>query len=176
MTQLEVNIAEVHYPSFNSTNGVAIDIFLTGCTQYCKGCHNPNLWDKNAGIRMNFEELDRLIKSRKNASSIAVMGGEPMENPLLPDFLKMLVSHRKEIWLYTSFSLEKIPEDVKQYCDYIKTGRYDIDLHVNGSRLSSTNQQIYAKTEEGFKLYYDEGKKSTFIDVFPCKEANLLEK
>lgn len=153
---MEINVGSIMSPSFNSTNGIAMDIFLTGCTRFCKGCHNTNLWDKNAGIRISFEEIERIVKSKKVIDSIAVMGGEPLENPLLPDLLSMLSKTGKTLWLYTSFELDEIPSEIKQYCDFIKTGRFIEELYCD-ERLKSSNQKIFIKGEEEWRLYYERG-------------------
>lgn len=156
----EVNVGNFSYPSFNSTNGIAFDLFLTGCSRHCKGCHNPHLWNKNAGIRMEIDEIVNIVKSKKVLDSIAIMGGEPLENEQLPEILYALWSScpEKEIWLYTSYELEEIPEEIKQYCDYIKTGTFEQDLYIDNARLSSSNQKIFKNEGNGFGLYYVYGE------------------
>ena len=150
-----VNVGGIIFPSFNSTNGVAIDIFLTGCSRHCKNCHNPNLWDKDAGIRMEFNEIIRIIKSKKVVDSIAIMGGEPLEDPKLGELLSALQTAfpDKKIWLYTSYTLKDVSADVKDKCDYIKTGRY-IESQKCEGRLATSNQKIYKNCEGEYAPYY----------------------
>lgn len=105
---------------------------------------------------MEIDEIVTIIRSKKILDSIAIMGGEPLENEYLSEILYAIRSScpEKEIWLYTSYELEEIPEEIKQYCDYIKTGKFEQDLYVENVRLSSSNQKIFKNEGDGFGIYY----------------------
>ena len=34
-------------------------------------------------------------------------------------------SYNKPIVLFTRFEIDEVPDDIKELCDYIKTGKYD---------------------------------------------------
>ncbi len=150
---MKINIGGIIYPSFNSTNGIALEIYLTGCSRCCKNCHNPNLWDKNAGIQMEIDKIVSIINSKKVVDSVAIMGGEPLENKLLLELLHEIQSTGKEIWLYTSYELEEVPDNIKELCNYIKTGEFIEELYCEG-RLHSKNQKIFKNENNSFVLYY----------------------
>lgn len=152
-----MKINNIIYPSFNSTNGISVDIFVAGCSRkpHCKNCHNPTLWDFNNGVLVdkNYTEtlLTWLNQNTNLFDNIAIMGGEPLDQNLndLLYFVCMLYIHtNKNIWLYTSYELEEIPFEIKQYCHYIKTGRYIPELSTDnniqhGIKLATSNQQIH---------------------------------
>ena len=154
----EVRIGGLYYPSFNSTNGVSLELYLSGCAreEKCAGCHNPELWDFNAGILMTLGEIAELVNEKAILDAVAILGGEPLHNPSLIPILNAI--NDKEIWLYTSYELDEIPEEIKQKCTFIKTGQYIESLRTYNCRLSSSNQKIYKKVGDRFDLYYDNGK------------------
>lgn len=156
--RFQFNIGGINYPSLNSTNGVALDIFFSGCGRKdkCSGCHNPELWDFKAGIVMSLDDIKKVI-NKKYADSVAIMGGEPLHIKNIEQVLAMIKKAGKKIWFYTSYELSDIPESIKQYCDFIKTGKFEMDKKIDG-RLSSLNQKIYEKRGTYFALYYADGK------------------
>jgi anaerobic ribonucleoside-triphosphate reductase activating protein len=161
MESITYNVGGIAYPSFNSTNGIALDLFLSGCRrkEKCKGCHNPELWDFDNGIRMDLEDIDKLISKKKVMDSVAVMGGEPLHNSNLLQLLQMIKSKGKKVWLYTSYELSQIPKNIRDSCDYIKTGIYEEENRTTReSWLASKNQSIYAREGEIFAPYYVNGK------------------
>lgn len=150
-----MKINNIIFPSYNSSNGISIDIFLSGCNRNpkCKGCHNPGLWDFNNGKEINYEELIRWLKIKNELyDNIVIMGGEPLDQKDLVVLLKKI--HKiKSIWLYTSYEFNEISPQIKEYCSYIKTGRYDetqlIENNIQfGIKLASLNQKIYKLTED----------------------------
>ena len=137
----------------------SFEIYLAGCNgnPHCKGCHNPGSWDFNQGnlftvnyfnnyIKPKIEEFDLLI------NNFMIFGGEPLDNDhkelcVLLDCLSKL---NKPIWIFTRYELNEVPNEIKQYCDYIKCGRYDESLKTNnniqyGITLATSNQHIYKK-------------------------------
>jgi anaerobic ribonucleoside-triphosphate reductase activating protein len=43
--------------------GFRTSIYCAGCRHACKGCHNPQSWDFNAGEWMEVEDILNLIKA-----------------------------------------------------------------------------------------------------------------
>lgn len=146
---MKIRVAGEVFPSFNSTNGIAVDVYLSGCAREpkCRGCHNPLLWDFNYGKEFSIDEYVKIIQEKyRDADSITIMGGEPLNHPNIVEFLQACKTHlhTKTIWLYTSYELCDIPEEVLPFVNYIKTGRYDMSKKCYG-RLGSKNQKIWKK-------------------------------
>ena len=81
-----------------------------------------------------------------------ILGGEPLDQD--PDefslFIAGLKEFGKEIWLFTRFELDEIPEVTKKQFDYIKTGRYLRELSREdnvscGVKLATSNQKIHKR-------------------------------
>jgi len=133
----------------------SLDIYTAGCkTPHCNGCHNPETWGFNQGeiynklyfnrISKYFDDFDNLIHN------IMIFGGEPLDNNIseVENFIKDLLIFKRKIWLFTKFELKEIPDNIKSLCDFIKTGKYIVELSVKnnqqfGINLSTSNQHIY---------------------------------
>jgi anaerobic ribonucleoside-triphosphate reductase activating protein len=147
-----LRINNIIFPSYNSSDGLSVDLFLAGCARKpkCKNCQNPDLWDFDNGEEYSFKSLSEwLVMKSDYYDNIVILGGEPVDHDDLSDLL-IRIYHIKPIWLYSSYELNEIPNEIKQYCDYIKTGRYVEELKTGtnfhyGINLISGNQQIYKK-------------------------------
>lgn len=134
-----------------------LEIYLSGCTRGCVGCHNPELQDFKIGTQY-LEYMPRLTNqlSKSFVDNIAIMGGEPLEQGRvnLEAFIKKLKSfdkyNKRNIWLYTGFEFKDVPHWILSNVDYIKCGRYDASLRdetyaSHGIQLASTNQRVYKR-------------------------------
>lgn len=130
------------------------DIFLSGCraNPKCTDCHNPEAWSFDCGTNW-LEHIVAINKDVKQFGNVIdkffILGGEPLDQD--PEEFSMLIAglreYGKEIWLFTRFELDDIPENTKQAFDYIKTGPYRPELSVDnyvcdGVKLSTKNQRI----------------------------------
>lgn len=144
-----MNIAATQY----TLKHKAFEIYLSGCDGVCSTlCHNQELWDFNLGKPYQQEISSILIKIKEFndlIDNIWILGGEPLLQDYddLINLLNMLKITNKKIWLWTRFEIANIPIDIKELCDYIKTGRYNENLKCNdnikyGIRLATSNQKI----------------------------------
>lgn len=145
-----MNIVSTQY----SLNTKSLEIYLAGCSgnPRCEGCHNPLLWDFNIGTPWQ-DWMDGIINKAVETSlaeNIWILGGEPLDQDLneLRAMLEQLKCINKPLWLFTRFELNKIPADIKEFFDYIKTGRYECSLHDGatceyGVQLASSNQHVH---------------------------------
>ena len=100
--------------SFGSVDGPGVRyvIFLQGCPQRCKFCHNPDTWDLNdpsAHSCTADELLEKALRCRGywgKKGGITVSGGEPL---LQPDFLLELFTKAKAQGIHTVYSLVTSP-------------------------------------------------------------------
>ena len=61
--------------------GVRVTLFVSGCTNHCKNCFQPQTWDFNYGKPFTEEteaELFRLLSPRY-IRGLTLLGGEPFE-------------------------------------------------------------------------------------------------
>lgn len=133
----------------------SFEIYVAGCTRHCKGCHNPESWEFEAGKGLSVNKLVAKIKEFDGIiDNIKVMGGEPLDQDK-PDFYLLtcgLFRLKKKLWLFTSYELKEVPEYLLGAFHYIKVGKYDCtkltDNNVwHGVKLASSNQKIYLRED-----------------------------
>ena len=132
---------------------VAHTIFFAGCIRDCKGCHNKELQPLNSGSAVMLSVINDGITENKLATCVVLTGGEPiLQYPAA--YHIALHAHRlgKEVWLYTSYELEDIPNGILDFVDVIKTGWYDEDLKTTDGVLATSNQHYYRKEANLWKL------------------------
>lgn len=156
MTSSSIRVGGINYPSLNSSDGIALELYLSGCGREpkCKGCHNPELWSFDYGEEVEIDHIIKLIKSKRKLDNVVIMGGEPLHHKNLKTLLEGIKSSGKNIWLYTSYELKDITPDIKNLCDFIKTGEYIEVLRTKDEWLASLNQRIYKKEGSSFIVYY----------------------
>ena len=142
--------------------GVRVTLFVSGCTNHCPDCFQPQTWDFHYGKPFTddtraeiFAELDKPY-----INGLTVLGGEPFEPENQRDLLPLLQEVRrrypdKSIWCFTGFRLEDelLRDGSRPRCqatdrllsciDVLVDGRFvaaekDISLQFRGSR----NQRV----------------------------------
>lgn len=154
-----MQVGSIRFPAMDSSNGIGVEVYFAGCWREpkCKGCHNPELWDMEAGTRYSPRALAETIDLIGDGvkQTLVLLGGEPLHQPELPEFLALARTAVDCIWLYTSYELEQVPESVRCLVDFIKTGSYMEDLRVEDKWLASENQKVWRKTEDGqWRTFY----------------------
>jgi anaerobic ribonucleoside-triphosphate reductase activating protein len=131
------------------------EIYTSGCTLHCPGCHNPELWDFTIGEEVNPRSMDAVISKIHEhgelIDSIAILGGEPLDNNKVDFlyFISELLRHfpSKKFILFTGYDKVEIPYPIFMSFDEIKYGRYNEALKIEGEYLASSNQKIWKKGE-----------------------------
>ena len=98
--------------------GVRVTLFVSGCTNRCEGCFQPQTWDFCYGNPFTKEVEDKIIKMLEPSyiDGLTLLGGEPFEpenqRALLP-FVKRVkeIDPQKNIWAFSGFTIEKLLED-----------------------------------------------------------------
>lgn len=127
--------------------GFRTSIYLAGCTHACPGCHNPQSWNPDAGIKMTLDEIMDIV--REEDFDVTLSGGDPLCNPESTAILAhALKEDGRNVWLYTGYTYEEILKDARllaplEWVDTIVEGPFvvalkDPDLLFRGS----SNQRI----------------------------------
>ena len=143
--------------------GVRVTLFVSGCTNHCPDCFQPQTWNFDYGKEFTedtkaeiFAELDKPF-----VNGLTVLGGEPFEPENQAPLLAFLRRFRaalpgKTVWCYTGFTLEELlgksgecractphTRELLGMIDILVDGRYeeelaDITLAFRGSK----NQRV----------------------------------
>lgn len=140
-----MNIAGIDY----NLNHKALELYISGCTLHCDGCHNEELWDFTKG-NPYFGHWDRVIHKKLKehlVENVWIMGGEPLDQDtqIFYEFICDIFSFDVKLWLWTGY--EDVPDHLLWTLDYIKVGEYqkDSDSYTEplfGIELASVNQKI----------------------------------
>ncbi len=177
----------MHYGNvkkFDIANGEGIrtTLFVSGCTNRCKNCFQPETWAFDYGEEMTREVWEDILSTFDNPSvrGLTVLGGEPMEPsnqrallPLLREFKEKYPE--KNLWLFTGNLYEEltgglgehpkcldITEEILSLVDILVDGRFEEEKKQLGLRFrGSSNQRIIDmnKTREQGEIVIWEGCK-----------------
>ena len=150
----------------DSDDGVAVSLWTVGCPHHCKGCHNQNLWDYDAGqdipIKMVIDELKEKINKNGVMRNLSILGGEPLDPQNVKDVDKVLKEVRAtypniKIYLWTGYTFEELEkrEDVRgalRNVDVLIEGRFVEELRQDLPLRGSSNQRVYIRGKD-LKFY-----------------------
>ena len=141
--------------------GVRVSLFVSGCTNHCEQCFQPQTWDFHYGQPFTpaTEETLLAMLAPGYINGLTLLGGEPFEpdnqRALLP-FLERVRRERpdKTIWGYSGFTYEELlrpgshphceaTRPMLDLLDVLVDGRFelarkDISLRFRGS----SNQRL----------------------------------
>ena len=120
--------------------GVRVTLFVSGCTNRCEGCFQPQTWDFCYGQPFTKETEDKILDMLKAdyIDGLTLLGGEPFEpenqRTLLP-FVKRVKKQypHKSIWAFTGFTIERLwSEEPHPRCEATDELLSMIDVLVDG--------------------------------------------
>ncbi|MBR5262010.1 MAG: anaerobic ribonucleoside-triphosphate reductase activating protein [Oscillospiraceae bacterium] len=142
--------------------GVRVSLFVSGCTNHCEECFQPETWDFCYGQPFTKEVEDKIIEMLRPdyITGLTLLGGEPFEpknqRELLP-FVRRVREElpNKNIWAFSGFTLDKelwqegsyprceVTDELLSLIDVLVDGRFvnalkNIRLKFRGSE----NQRI----------------------------------
>jgi len=103
--------------NFDIANGVGVrvSLFVSGCTNHCLNCFQPQTWDFTYGKPFTKEVQDQIIDMLRPdyIRGLTVLGGEPFEPLNQKELVPFLLRVReelpgKDIWCYSGFRLEEM--------------------------------------------------------------------
>ena len=162
--------------------GIRTTLFVSGCTNRCKNCFQPETWSFDYGAPFTEEVAEDILSTFEVSSvrGLTVLGGEPMEpsnqQALLP-FLREFKRRypEKNLWLFTGNLYEEltgmcgehpkcldITTEILSLVDILVDGRFEEENKRIGLRFrGSSNQRIIDmnKTREADEIVIWDGCK-----------------
>ena len=142
-------------------SGVRVTLFVSGCTNRCEGCFQPQTWDFRFGREFTEETENQIMEmlGPSYINGLTILGGEPFEpenqRTLLPFIRKVKEKYPdKNIWVFSGFTYDEMKldgthcrcectDEMLGLADVLVDGRFvlalkDISLKFRGS----SNQRI----------------------------------
>ena len=153
----DMNYGEIKNCDIANGQGVRVTLFVSGCTNHCEGCFQPQTWDFGYGEPFTKETEDKIISMLEPGyiNGLTLLGGEPMEpenqRALLPFVRRVKETYpQKTVWCFSGFTLDELLRDgshprcevtdgLLSYIDVLVDGKFilaqkDISLRFRGSR------------------------------------------
>lgn len=137
--------------------GVRVSLFVSGCTNHCEQCFQPETWNFTYGkpFTQQTEETLLSLLAPSYIDGLTLLGGEPFEpenqRVLLPFLRRVRARYpQKTIWAFSGFTLEELTtpgsyahceatKEMLSLLDVLVDGRFiiaqkDISLRFRGSK------------------------------------------
>ena len=141
--------------------GVRVTLFVSGCTNHCEHCFQPQTWAFDYGQPITEETEERILSllSPSYVNGLTLLGGEPFEpenqRALLPFVRRVKAAYpEKTVWAFSGFTYEELltegshprceaTDGLLNLLDVLVDGRFveelkDISLRFRGS----SNQRL----------------------------------
>ena len=160
--------------------GVRVTLFVSGCTNHCEECFQPQTWDFFYGEPFTAQTEEYLLSllAPSYIAGLTLLGGEPFEpanqRALLPFLHRVREQYpQKTIWSFSGFTWEELHDDrayprcevtdeMISLLDVLVDGRFDKNLKDISLRFrGSSNQRLIdvpATLQANKIVLWDDGK------------------
>lgn len=156
-----MHYGEIKHNDIANGEGVRVTLFVSGCTNRCENCFQPQTWDFEYGDPFTQETAEHILTllRQPQISGLSVLGGEPFEpanQRVLVGFLRTVRARcpDRTIWSWTGFTWEQlhtqgshcrceVTDELLSLLDVLVDGRFveelkDLSLRFRGS----SNQRL----------------------------------
>lgn len=150
-----MRIARILYPVTVLGPGKRIGIWVAGCNKRCKGCANPELWDKEAYPNMSIEDLKKVLeelynKAQGKIDGVTISGGEPfLQSEELEELVAFLRERTRDILVYSGYKYEELKKDIHSAA-VLK----EITVLVDGEYVEAKNKGEVLRGSENQNIHF----------------------
>ncbi len=113
-----MNYGEIKNCDIADGIGVRVTLFVSGCTNRCPGCFQPETWDFDYGEPFTAETEQRILEMLAPVyiNGLTLLGGDPFEpanqKALTPFLHRVRQTYpQKTVWAFTGFVYEELLRD-----------------------------------------------------------------
>lgn len=167
-----MHYSKIEYADTANGEGIRVSLFVSGCSNHCKGCFNPESWEPTFGQEFTDKEIEKIINiiEKYNMDGLSILGGDPLEyynlsavNSLISKFREHF-GWKKTIWMWTGYKLEDIMNDTEK----LSIAR-EVDVLVDGPFIQSKKDLTLAFRGSSNQRIIDMQKSQTF-NILVLKE------
>lgn len=156
-----MHVGEILKADSANGEGIRVSVFVSGCTNRCPGCFQPETWDFHYG-RLYDEGVEKLLfdeLSKPYYDGLTILGGEPFEPSNQLGIIEIIRRVRRElpdknIWIYTGFVYDKdlvpggrkyteVTDEILDSIDILVDGKFEEDKkNLRLNFRGSENQRI----------------------------------
>lgn len=135
-----MNYGNIKYYDIADGQGVRVTLFVSGCTNKCPGCFQPETWDFDYGKPYTSQTEQEILEALKPdyIQGLTLLGGEPFEPENQRELVHLVKKVKekypeKDIWSYTGFVLDQdLLEGGRKHCEVTDEMLSYIDVLVDG--------------------------------------------
>ena len=162
-----MNYGEIKNCDIANGEGIRVTLFVSGCTNHCENCFQPQTWDFDYGKSFDKAAADKIIEMLRPdyINGLTLLGGEPFEprnqRELVPFLHRVRETYpKKTIWAFSGFTLDdellkdgsyprcEVTDEMLSLVDVLVDGRYVERLHDISLRFrGSSNQRLIDMNE-----------------------------
>lgn len=129
---MKIKLAGLVSDSIVDGPGFRFTIFTQGCPHRCKGCHNPQTHDFDAGRYADCDKIIEKIKQNKMITGVTFSGGEPFCQPEPCAYMARLLKEAGyHLMAYSGYTFEQLLE-MSQKDDNVNEFLSLLDILIDG--------------------------------------------
>lgn len=177
-----MNYLNIYSSTIADGPGVRVSIYVSGCHFHCKGCHNPESWNFEAGQEFTDETLEQLMNycNHDYIKGLSILGGEPLSeaNRSIVANIVYEFTYRfpeKDLWIWTGYEYHDLLDEMKaKSTNPFKKAFYELFTILDSVDVLVTGQFLIDQRDITKDNLYRGSKNQRVIDVKKSREAGRI--
>ena len=118
-----MNFSGINFCDTGNGPGCRVSLFVSGCTNNCKGCFSKNTWDFESGELFTRKQMKEILdrSEPKFIRGLSILGGEPLHPKNSEEVLKIVKEYRdrfgetKDVWIWTGYEFDHLRYPINAY-------------------------------------------------------------